>query len=107
MVRLWTFPRSIDRGLIEAPVPRTVPDSRDAFPRSIDRGLIEAWMPWWPSSRSPSFPRSIDRGLIEAEGSQVTLKVGYRFRDQLIAASLKLEDAALWHGGGERVSAIN
>ena len=40
--------------------------ARLTFPRSADRGLIEAiaQMPWRESFRE--FPRSADRGLIEA-----------------------------------------
>ena len=41
------------------------------FPRSIDRGLIEAaWAGLSHDVDSMSFPRSIDRGLIEAMESE-------------------------------------
>src|SRR5437016_3739669 len=83
------FPRSDDRGLIEALRWTLAPDSatyfRDqmiaaslkphtlpsiiripSFPRSDDRGLIEARRPWQDQKWGCSFPRSDDRGLIEA-----------------------------------------
>src|SRR5947199_368881 len=37
-----SFPRSYDRGLIEAASPRLTPAPSRPFPRSYDRGLIEA-----------------------------------------------------------------
>ena len=39
---LPSYPRSIDRGLIEAEDSGPSLASRDIYPRSIDRGLIEA-----------------------------------------------------------------
>ena len=82
------FPRSADRGLIEATAVWLNEPLVSPFPRSADRGLIEA--PGLPTSQHliRRFPRSADRGLIEAP-------VAFRkrnpsdFRDQLIAASLK------------------
>ena len=77
------FPRSIDRGLIEAR--RTPPaDLRlQNFPRSIDRGLIEAQPGGLrPGSLRP-FPRSIDRSLIGAICPLTTLDTGLSFRDQI------------------------
>ncbi len=60
------------------------------FPRSIDRGLIEAEQFSVQRSVEIEFPRSIDRGLIEARLRQSTRHAGLNhFRDQLIAASLK------------------
>jgi len=60
------------------------------FPRSIDRGLIEAVSESVASEMLSTFPRSIDRGLIEATLVERTFVVRSHFRDQLIAASLKL-----------------
>ena len=108
------FPRSKDRGLIEARVSMALLSGTCSFPRSKDRGLIEARLvervtevvtsfrdrkiaaslklrPQRPGRcRSVSFPRSKDRGLIEACGRRL-LHSGCRtrFRDRKIAASLK------------------
>ena len=85
------FPRSIERGLIEAVCSSTAGSRPDAFPRSIERGLIEAtgFPIRHPAHESTfrvrsnaaslkhelrkillmlfvDFPRSIERGLIEA-----------------------------------------
>ena len=113
------------------------------FPRSIDRGLIEAWSALFArSSASPfrdqliaaslkpdcagdtaepllafrdqliaaslkqepllqsktwavTFPRSIDRGLIEAHWRRAEATAASAFRDQLIAASLKRPGARI------------
>src|SRR5437016_4597621 len=61
------FPRSIDRGPIEACKPTPASWPLLSFPRSIDRGPIEARQGvracrCWRAL----FPRSIDRGPIEA-----------------------------------------
>ncbi len=64
--RLTTFPRSIDRGSIEAAVKSVVPAGEPCFPRSIDRGSIEAGRDPSLTTNTHSFPRSIDRGSIEA-----------------------------------------
>jgi len=62
----FEFPRSIERGLIEASpvVARRFPSGE--FPRSIERGLIEAKNGYRPHYYTLWFPRSIERGLIEA-----------------------------------------
>ena len=62
------FPRSIDRGLIEALQQLTASaKGLVTFPRSIDRGLIEAaYGALVKAFLVVVFPRSIDRGLIEA-----------------------------------------
>jgi len=61
------FPRSIDRGPIEASREEAQREYAALFPRSIDRGPIEALL--GPGDRLPAleFPRSIDRGPIEAK----------------------------------------
>src|SRR5690348_18498764 len=61
----------------------------DPFPRSIDRGLIEAGDFAYRLPRLSIFPRSIDRGLIEARRFEPGWGRKSHFRDQLIAASLK------------------
>ena len=60
------FPRSKDRGLIEARAPATRMLVIAAFPRSKDRGLIEASIRRLIPPETCLFPRSKDRGLIEA-----------------------------------------
>ena len=61
------FPRSIDRGPIEAmPVVQAHGCATNQFPRSIDRGPIEAGSGAMRMCQKRSFPRSIDRGPIEA-----------------------------------------
>jgi len=67
MASIVPFPRSIERGLIEAAASSARSGRRDTFPRSIERGLIEAkTRRRTMSSALGSFPRSIERGLIEA-----------------------------------------
>ena len=63
------------------------------FPRSADRGIIEAGVDSDNQLRLGEFPRSADRGIIEARAVRSRgYPVPVRFRDQLIAASLKLRD---------------
>ena len=100
------FPRSIDRGPIEAPKGRIGVRHARAFPRSIDRGPIEAGDARLRVEPIGQFPRSIDRGPIEAgatwrRGCTITC-----FRDQLIAAPLKLLDG-IGRDARVHVSAIN
>src|SRR5579872_2915449 len=65
-----------------APAPR--------FPRSYDRGLIEARKRGGTPFRNGRFPRSYDRGLIEAPGNRGwSARQSAGFRDHMIAASLK------------------
>ena len=85
------FPRSIDRGLIEAVREWDICSVVRLFPRSIDRGLIEASPLCRSATRVVLFPRSIDRGLIEAMLESWGMTTDGSFRDQLIAASLKPE----------------
>ena len=102
-----SFPRSIDRGLIEAGAGRPVHVDVLAFPRSIDRGLIEAPLSRCRRKIPRTFPRSIDRGLIEATPSHSSAdRSGSHFRDQLIAASLKRIGAATYEYV-QQISAIN
>ncbi len=113
------FPRSIDRGSIEAPdrqgtwiVVSTFRDQLIAaplkrllvepmgtdhrrFPRSIDRGSIEASGQATLAELLHRFPRSIDRGSIEATPCNRHMTSSPPFRDQLIAAPLKRE-AGRW-----------
>jgi len=60
------FPRSIDRGPIEATVVAFCNCGGAVFPRSIDRGPIEALFNATHVKYDVGFPRSIDRGPIEA-----------------------------------------
>ena len=62
----YYFPRSKERGLIEACVPRMSQAERLSFPRSKERGLIEANLLSHVFRLTPAFPRSKERGLIEA-----------------------------------------
>jgi len=66
----------------------------DFFPRSKDRGLIEAPTKKNGLSSSSFFPRSKDRGLIEAPSKKLQRSTAAAFRDRKIAASLKLESPA-------------
>ena len=108
------FPRSIDRGLIEARAPhdgraddhhlpglligaslKQNPQHLDTsgqapFPRSIDRGLIEAHAHGRQGCGACHFPRSIDRGLIEASTTGAAWARRTYFPGLLIGASLKL-----------------
>src|SRR5206468_2070128 len=60
------------------------------FPRSRDRGLIEALCQREWSSQTNLFPRSRDRGLIEALDTPTKrIFTIVCFRDREIAASLK------------------
>src|SRR5947209_2523830 len=67
-----------------------VPVPVSGFPRSYDRGLIEAGTCSRRKPRAASFPRSYDRGLIEARNRQERRAYCPHFRDHMIAASLKL-----------------
>ena len=60
------FPRSKERGLIEATRLVECPSSKDRFPRSKERGLIEADIAAYDTLQNERFPRSKERGLIEA-----------------------------------------
>ena len=86
-----TFPRSEDRGLIEALQPVLIFWGRRKFPRSEDRGLIEAFARRVALIARRTFPRSEDRGLIEASHYFPPFFAWAYFRDPRIAASLKQE----------------
>ena len=60
------FPRSKERGLIEAGGVHDVLHSVQVFPRSKERGLIEADGDSDTVADCITFPRSKERGLIEA-----------------------------------------
>ena len=60
------FPRSQERGLIEAPLVAQSSWDPSLFPRSQERGLIEAVRICSEHVRHSMFPRSQERGLIEA-----------------------------------------
>ncbi len=61
-----------------------------AFPRSKDRGLIEALLMGLEDYETIAFPRSKDRGLIEADLCRRAIGVERNhFRGRKIAASLK------------------
>jgi len=59
------------------------------FPRSFDRGPIEASELWRSTFTSGKFPRSFDRGPIEARKTARHIPGTRHFRDHLIAAPLK------------------
>src|SRR5437868_4103249 len=61
----------------------------DVFPRSKDRGLIEAGQRGPEFQDSGLFPRSKDRGLIEAQWAPVGPPRMKSFRGRKTAASLK------------------
>ena len=63
---------------------------QNPFPRSSDRGLIEATIDNLLTLINGIFPRSSDRGLIEAIEDLTHDEWVAHFRDHLIAASLKL-----------------
>src|SRR5438045_1820278 len=126
------FPRSIDRGLIEASRSAKWPQWSDQFPRSIDRGLIEAVMTAFYVTNKTNFcdqwiaaslklPLTKRRRLLRKAyfrdqliAASLKLRVNggrsyYRhdFRDQLIAASLKLGNSWILSSFGHSISAIN
>ena len=84
------FPRSVDRGLIEAD---EIPALKKCHTCPFRDLLIAASLKHVPGvvkvRRNPIFPRSVDRGLIEASEPQETETGRSPFRDLLIAASLK------------------
>src|SRR5581483_6803393 len=75
-----SFPRSVDRGPIEARRGRPAPGPRMAFPRSVDRGPIEAW------------PAGVFAATLKPARGSGAGKAASDFRDQSIAAPLKLAD---------------
>ena len=64
--RLFKFPRSNERGSIEAPQHPLKRRDGEAFPRSNERGSIEAFRRRKPDLLLSEFPRSNERGSIEA-----------------------------------------
>ena len=91
LVRLRNyFPRSKERGLIEAFLAGGFSNSDPAFPRSKERGLIEAYMQTTQRRTRKTFPRSKERGLIEACMISRLRDVLRPFRVRKSAASLKL-----------------
>ena len=117
MVGSSGFPRSKERGLIEANGELLRAPYVTLFPRSKERGLIEAVFPWSDAdalapfrvrknaaSLKPSidlglrrrvadFPRSKERGLIEADCGRCQGRWSRAFRVRKNAASLKLTTA--------------
>ncbi len=85
------FPRSHERGPIEAVCPPSWLREWDSFPRSHERGPIEA-RGWRDAGdrRQGRFPRSHERGPIEADGIQVLARSVADFRARTSAAPLKL-----------------
>ena len=87
-----SFPRSIDRGPIEASsdLSVSIAGSRP-FPRSIDRGPIEAlWFPWSLSVHNSCFRDQLIAAPLKRCRHCNIADSKTRFRDQLIAAPLKL-----------------
>ena len=83
------FPRSPERGLIEAPHEWAGRADRPLFPRSPERGLIEASRRALDHQVSVRFPRSPERGLIEAWSIKAAIRRSEYFRAPRSAASLK------------------
>ncbi len=69
-VKIGTFPRSADLGLIEARSWLVLYAHAEPFPRSADLGLIEAMIHAKLVRDKIPFPRSADLGLIEAVPSE-------------------------------------
>lgn len=59
------FPRSAERGSIEAAIGRLAISQRSPFPRSTGLGLVEAQAPFAKVFAKNLFPRSAERGAIE------------------------------------------
>ena len=75
------FPRSLDRGFIEADVIVMSGLPVNGFPRSLDRVFIEASLSRRLAIADQSFPRSLDRGFIEARGRAARRDGSEPFRD--------------------------
>ena len=71
------FPRSTERGPIEASARFRKPGGLRGFPRSTERGPIEARAPPVRRTGGSPFPRSTERGPIEAPVLSATLEVGH------------------------------
>src|SRR5579875_3250034 len=100
------FPRSFDRGPIEAHLLSISTVTAPPFPRSFDRGPIEATCLPRRCPSPSSFPRSFDRGPIEAGGAPAGALPLEDFRDHLIAAPLKHCAAESLRPSVSRISAI-
>src|SRR5947209_906552 len=84
------FPRSSERGPIEAPVARFPGSRLILFPRSSERGPIEAESDVLDGLSHPTFPRSSERGPIEAFRTGTRSPQSRHFRAHQSAAPLKL-----------------
>ena len=78
-----------------------------AFPRSTERGLIEAIAPGWFAFLKIGLPRSTERGLIEAVTLLLSIGVSLPFRVQLSAGLIEAEKTAGMLGGPCLLSAFN
>src|SRR5258708_3665607 len=84
------FPRSRERGHIEARLNNESPALDRLFPRSRERGHIEAPCNHGKRRRaSGAFPRSRERGHIEAFLQSLLYSPQSRFRAHVSAATLK------------------
>ena len=84
------FPRSKERGLIEASLSVALEASATNFPRSKERGLIEAWLGTPAIVLSRSFRvRKSAASLKPVSPAEVTLAITATFRVRKSAASLK------------------
>ena len=101
-----TFPRSTERGPIEAWWAVACRGSRNCFPRSTERGPIEAGERLFQRSRDARFPRSTERGPIEAVSGCMWSGFTQPFRVQQNAAPLKPDYALVLHGD-KPLSAFN
>jgi len=68
------FPRSIERGPVEASDIAAIEKRIAAFPRSIERGPVEAEKIKEKTTNKLTFPRSIERGPVEATNYFFRLK---------------------------------
>ena len=87
------FPRSAERGSIEAIKARIGGNLRWLFPRSAERGSIEANLDLSLLADLPEFPRSAERGSIEAKLRAILRSAISCFHVRLSVAPLKLVSA--------------
>ena len=87
---LVNFPRSPERGFVEARSYRASRFYADCFPRSPERGFVEARLDHVLPMFLRIFPRSPERGFVEAvPPAQIQRIEDWTFRAHPSAASLK------------------
>src|SRR5205807_10331631 len=77
------------------------------FPRSIDRGLIEASADLKPTSTPTNFRDQLIAASLKRLSSKHPERYNDHFRDQLIAASLKSDLSQITNIDALNISAIN